>query len=113
MQILKFTSISNISDSKATNLLPLAHEYEIEQLKNLCILELEKFANARLEHVTLAIRYSLDDLLTKAIKSCAMKLSLTDIDSQRLQAENHEIDDSIVLQILRWVENVGLAIGKW
>ena len=95
------TKISHISDPKPTNLLPMAHEYEIEQLKNLCILELEKFANARLEHVTLAIRYSLDDLLTKAIKSCAMKLSLTDIDSQRLQAENHEIDDSIVLQILR------------
>ena len=96
-----FTNISHISDSKATNLLPLAHEYEIEQLKNICILELEKFANACLEHVTLAIRYSLDDLLNKAIKCCAMKLSVTNIDCQRLQAENHEIDDSIVLQILR------------
>ena len=90
-----------VTDEKATYLLPLAEEYQIEQLKGLCGSELEKCSRPRLEYVSVAIRYNLQTLLSKAIDSCARKLSLTEIDKQQTRPENKEINDTIIIKILR------------
>ena len=93
-----------ISDLKATALLPLADEYQIEGLKQLCVTELKKFAVPRLEYVSLGIIYNLDDLLSAAIETCAKKLGLEEIDRQQNLPENKDVvDDKLVLRILRWV----------
>ena len=96
-----------ISDQKATAILPLADEYQIEGLKKLCATELKKFTVPRLEYVSLGLMYNLHDLAAAAIGTCAEKLSLEEIDKQQKLPENKDvISNNIVLLILRWVPNV-------
>lgn len=79
----------------------MAHEYQIEKLKTLCVDELKKFAKPRLEYVSLAVRFDIACLLKAAIDSCASKLQLDEMDCQLLDLKNKEIDDSMILKILR------------
>ena len=96
-----------VSDQKVTALLPLADEYQIAGLKQLCVTELKKFAVPRLEYVSVGIIYNLDDLVSTAIDTCAKKLGLEEIDRQQNLPENKDVvDDKVVLRILRSVPNI-------
>lgn len=85
-------------------MVPLAHKYDIDGLKSLCVSELKKFAKPRLEYVSLALRFDLEELLPAAIDVCAQRLSMKDIDNQQEEPQNSEVDDSIMLKILRLVK---------
>lgn len=88
-------------DKKAVALLPLACEYQIENLKTDSIEELKKVAKPRLEYVTLAHRYDLKELLEKALEACKDKVHSNTLDREREQPENQGLPLEVYFEIIR------------
>ena len=95
-------------------MLPLAEEYQLDHLKAACHKVLLQYKEPRLEFVTLAEKYGLTELLSKAIKDCAVKLSHGDndcftvpLERQVQSAENKDISYESLYKIYRCVFSSG------
>ncbi|KAF6016501.1 hypothetical protein EB796_025187 [Bugula neritina] len=89
----------SMSDEKAVALLPLADEYKMELLKEDCESMLLKVP-PRLELVTLAHKYNLENLLRHAKQQSVTSLSHTQLEKQRKLPENKNVDLEIYIEIL-------------
>lgn len=87
-------------DAKATILLPIACEYQVEKLKNDCIKELMKMAYPRLELVTLAHRFDLEELPNKATGACVSRVHSGTLAKQPSEPENSGLPERLFSQIL-------------
>ena len=118
-------------DDSSTALLPLAVEYQMKQLLELCTLHLRRvyitespeqhspdwyrsLSSQRkkeedigeqhiptLEMLTLAEKYDLNDLVDSMLAKCAAKLNLSQIDRQKKLPENKDLSDSNYLKLIR------------
>ncbi|KAF6021638.1 hypothetical protein EB796_020055 [Bugula neritina] len=89
----------HMSDEKAVDLLSLADEYKMELLKQDCESMLLKVP-PRLELVTLALKYNLENLLRHAKQQCVTSLSHTQLEEQRKLYENKNVDLEVYIEIL-------------
>ncbi|KAF6016503.1 hypothetical protein EB796_025189 [Bugula neritina] len=88
-----------MSDEKAVALLSLADEYKMELLKQDCESMLLKVP-PRLELVTLALKYNLENLLKHAKQQCVKDLTHTQLEKQRKLPENKNVDLEVYIKIL-------------
>ena len=73
----------------------------MDKLKKLCIAELMKLSNPRLEYVAIAMEYNEKKLKKAAIESCASTLRLGDVVNQRRQPRNQLITDDVIAEITK------------
>ena len=124
-------NVYDFVDASSTALLPLAVEYQIKDLLELCTLYFRRFYKTEspekrspdwyrslpsqkrksedikeqhiptLEMLTLAEKYDLNDLVDGMLVKCAAKLSLFQIDSQKELPENKDLSDINYLKLIR------------
>lgn len=96
-----------ILDEVAVALLPLAVEYQIKCLQEICSAHFSRASLYDMAHIptlemlTLAETHSLADLKEKMLIKCAAKLGTAEIDRQRLLPENKAMTEQTYIRLLR------------
>ncbi|KAF6023028.1 hypothetical protein EB796_018670 [Bugula neritina] len=102
--------VFDLTDEMAAKLLPLAEEYQLSNLRAQCIDVLLEQDTPRLEIVTLAEKFGLEELLEVSINQCAQHVQAepdtkngkeSELDQQLKLPENSRLSKDAVNKILR------------